>query len=162
MLYVAVCLACICLSGPFLSSAQDADAGLFSVSNDSPQQRQALLELLKAVGTTSDITGRNVTLTDLGYPGTSPWGAANVSYCLWWGVSCCGQPLTKDVQICQQGQDTGQSVSGIELPAVGLKGTLPDVFVQLPDLQVLDVSYNRGEKHATFEMLMDPGGHSCI
>lgn len=146
MLSTLLCIVCICLWGSSPISAQAVDASLFSVSNDVPQQRQALLQLLQAVGSTSDIQTASLTLTDLGYPGTSPWGAANVSYCWWWGVSCCGQPLTTDLQICREGLDSGQSISGIELPAVGLKGTLPDVFGNLPDLQVLDVSYNRGER----------------
>jgi hypothetical protein len=80
----------------------------------------------------------------IGYPGSSSWAAANVSYCLWWGVTCCGQTLTEELAICEAGSGSWYSINALELPAVGLKGTLPDVFTQLPDLQVLDLSYNRG------------------
>jgi hypothetical protein len=86
----------------------------------------------------------------LGYPGISPWAAANTSYCWWWGVTCCGQTLTEELTICGAGAGSWYSVSALELPAVGLKGTLPDVFDQLPDLQVLDVSYNRGVRAWVF------------
>lgn len=115
---------------------------MFLATGDVQQQRQALLELLQAVGTTSDLAAADVDLSAVGYPGVSPWGAANVSYCWWWGVSCCGTSLTAGLQICAHGNS---SVSALHLPAVGLNGTLPDLFGRLPDLQALDVSYNRGE-----------------
>ncbi|WIA37804.1 hypothetical protein OEZ86_014669 [Tetradesmus obliquus] len=121
-----------------------ADGQYFQAADDLPEQRQALLDILQAVGMSSDIAYANSSLTGLGYPGMSQWAAANVSYCLWWGVTCCGQTLTEELAICEAASGSWYSISALELPAVGLKGTLPDVFALLPDLQVLDISYNRG------------------
>ncbi|WIA17584.1 hypothetical protein OEZ85_014409 [Tetradesmus obliquus] len=121
-----------------------ADGQYFQAADDLPEQRQALLDILQAVGMSSDIAYANSSLAGLGYPGMSQWAAANVSYCLWWGVTCCGQTLTEELAICEAASGSWYSISALELPAVGLKGTMPDVFALLPDLQVLDISYNRG------------------
>lgn len=134
----------LCIAGQGLVD----DATFFLASGDIPAQRAALMKLFDAVGKRSDLAFANSSLSSIGYAGTSAWGAPNVSYCWWWGVSCCGQTLTTELQICSQGTDgpqAGQSVSSLELAAVGLAGTLPDVFAGLPDLQVLDLAYNRGE-----------------
>eukprot|EP00775_Hariotina_reticulata_P007075 gene7075-7288_t len=119
----------------------------FPASEDDPQQRAALVDLFNAVGSKSDLAAADATLGAIGYPGTSPWLAPNVSYCWWWGVSCCGHTLAEELQICEHGTSVAErehSVSALELPAVGLAGTLPDLFDKLPDLQVLDLSHNRG------------------
>lgn len=115
----------------------------FADTNDLPQQRKALLNILQAVGKRSDIGLSSSSLAVLGYSGTTAWGVSNVSYCWWWGISCCGQPFEQ--QLCSLGPEAGNSVSSIRLPAAGLQGTLPDVFESLPDLQALDVSFNRGD-----------------
>lgn len=113
----------------------------FHPRNDLRQQHQALLQILYAVGNGSELVApQNSTLPALGYGGNSSWGTAGVSYCHWWGVTCCGTALTSEVSVCSH----THSVSALELAALGLAGVLPDVFAQLPDLQVFDVSYNRG------------------
>lgn len=119
----------------------------FSLSADIPEQRQALLAIFKAVGNRSELGQQNTVLPDLGYTGNSSWGSPAASYCWWWGVTCCGASLTIELPICS----SAQAVSALDLPAVGLRGTLPDVFGQLTDLQVLDVSYNRGKKQCLQE-----------
>jgi hypothetical protein len=112
----------------------------FRPSNDIPQQRQALLALFEALGRPPELLQQGQTLSDLGYAGNSSWDADGTSYCWWWGVTCCGSPLYMEMQVCSQ----FQSVSSIELAAVGLNGRLPDIFQQLPDLQVLLLPHNRG------------------
>jgi hypothetical protein len=132
--------------GVAAATAQDAS---FPATLDDPQQRAALVDLFNAIGRNSDLAAANSTLGAVGYPGTSPWLAPNVSYCWWWGVSCCGHTLADELQICENGtsmDEREQSISALELPAVGLAGTLPDNFDKLPDLQVLDLSHNRGEQ----------------
>lgn len=113
----------------------------FYPSKDLPEQRQALLAILQAVGTGSELARVDAGLSDLGYAGNSSWGSPGTSYCWWWGVTCCGSTLTLELDVC----DEFQGVSALEVPALELSGTLPDVFGQLPDLQVFMVQYNRGE-----------------
>jgi hypothetical protein len=118
----------------------DGALSQFRPSEDILQQRQALLTLFTALGSPPELLQQGQTLSDLGYAGNSSWGEAGTSYCWWWGITCCGSALHMEMQVCSQ----FQSVSSIELAAIGLTGRLPDMFQQLPDLQVLQVPYNRG------------------
>lgn len=118
----------------------DGALSQFRPSDDILQQRQALIALLTALGSPRELLQQGQTLSDLGYAGNSSWGANGTSYCWWWGITCCGSSLYMEMQVCSQ----FQSVSSVELAAVGLTGRLPDVFQQLPDLQVLLLPYNRG------------------
>eukprot|EP00882_Tetradesmus_deserticola_P025269 GHRQ01027742.1.p1 GENE.GHRQ01027742.1~~GHRQ01027742.1.p1 ORF type:complete len:371 (+),score=135.61 GHRQ01027742.1:195-1307(+) len=142
----AICLLVLLLSASHAGAQTypELDAKYFEPANDLPEQRKALLGLLQAVGMSSEIAYANSTLEGIGDVGGSSWADANISYCWWWGVTCCGQTLTEELSICEAGSGSWYSVSALELPAVRLKGTLPDLFAQLPDLQVLDISYNRG------------------
>lgn len=142
IVYTVLLLSASCLYAVLGAVAASDAAQKFEVSADIPEQRQALLDILNAVGVGSELVLNNNSLPALGYPGSSSWGAADVSYCWWWGVTCCGTTLTVELPLCS----SSQSVSSLDLPAVGLSGTLPDVFQQLPDLQVLDVGHNRGKQ----------------
>jgi len=112
----------------------------FSHDKDIPSQRAALETLYATLGTASTL-GADSQGQLIGSPGLGPWRAANTSYCTWWGVNCCGATLTTSLKLCTVGAN---SVSGLHLVSVGLVGKLPDVFDQLPDLQYLDMAYNRG------------------
>lgn len=133
------CLSCADASAP--AAAPHTALYQFSPSADIPEQRQALLELYHALGTASELGQASTDLSAWGYAGNSSWVAAGTSYCWWWGVTCCGTTLYNDMQVCTH----MNSVSGLELAALGLNGTLPNVFQQLPDLQVLTLGHNRGE-----------------
>lgn len=136
-------LAISCPSRAYATAAAPYSAlNQFSASADIPEQRQALLEFFSAVGTASELGQASSDLTGWGYAGNSSWGAPDTSYCWWWGVTCCGTTLYYDMQVCSH----LNSVSGLELAALGLKGTLPNMFQQLPDLQILTLEYNRGEQ----------------
>jgi hypothetical protein len=110
----------------------------FSPDADLPSQRAALDTLLAAVGRTSRLPLAGAVI---GSPGIRPWGAPNTSYCTWWGVNCCGSTLTTSLALCEAGPN---SVSGLHIVAVNLTGQLPNVFGDLPDLQLFDISFNRG------------------
>jgi hypothetical protein len=124
-----------------LSTAQIDGINLFNPSEDPPKQHAALLKLLSTVGSGALLKQANASLDIEGYPGSNAWGSANTSLCTWVGVGCCGPTLTNELPLCMHGQ---QSVSSLSLAATNLEGTLPDIFDDLPDLQLLDVSYNRG------------------
>jgi hypothetical protein len=51
--------------------------------------------------------------------------------------------LTASLQLCSHGTN---SVSGLHVVATNLTGPLPDVFGQLPDLQLLEIAFNRGAR----------------
>jgi hypothetical protein len=122
--------------------AQDWQAALhqFSHQDDLPQQRAALLTLLDATGASSKLHATQQAQV-VGSPGLFAWATPNTSYCTWWGVNCCSATLTASLQLCLQGTN---SVSGLHVVAVNLTGQLPDVFEDLPDLQLLAIAYNRG------------------
>ncbi len=114
----------------------------FDVGNDIPSQRQALLELLSTAGNLSAVLRYKLPYVALsGLSGDSPWASNGTSYCRWWGVTCCSTVLTEVTPVCQQGT---QSVAWLELSDTGLIAKLPDIFGSFPDLQVLDLSANRG------------------
>eukprot|EP00891_Asterochloris_glomerata_P007201 jgi/Astpho2/7201/Aster-01519 len=51
-----------------------------------------------------------------------PWFTPNVSYCSWIGVTCCLTAGSSFLKQCSQGV---QSISGLQLVAANLSGTLP-------------------------------------
>jgi hypothetical protein len=114
----------------------------FDPARDVPEQRAALMELAAKVGAGSAL-GAPTQRTVIGSPGLAAWGTKNMSYCTWWGVNCCGATLTASLPICAHGAN---SVSGLHLVATGLEGVLPEVFAGLPDLQIIDLSFNRGAR----------------
>jgi hypothetical protein len=137
---------CLCWA-PTANAEASAQAALgqFNPSADILEQRQALLEILEAVGNPLELLQTTPGLADLGYGGNSSWGMEGTSYCWWWGVTCCGSTLAMELSVC----DHFHGVSAVELPALGLTGTLPDVFDRLPDLQALMVAYNRGKQSSS-------------
>lgn len=117
---------------------------------DNAAQRQALVTILNTVGNSTLLQTRTIwPVVGRLYQG-SPWASSNTSYCDWWGVTCCGNALANDINLCQAGN---QSISAISVPDAELKGTLPDVFAAISDLQVLDLSYNEGELTCFGKML---------
>lgn len=117
----------------------------FDVTQDVPAQREALLALEAGLGGGRTLLATARAADVLGSPGIAPWGADSVSYCTWWGVNCCGTTLTTSLELCAHGTN---SVSGLHLSAVNLTGALPDVFDRLPDLHIIDISFNRGARMA--------------
>lgn len=142
LLMLAVGCVCFAPTAHAATTATQAALNQFPPSADIPEQRQALVAILQAIGTSSELVQSHSALADLGYAGNSSWGSDGTSYCWWWGVTCCGSTLTMELDVC----DHFQGVSALELPALELTGTLPDVFDNLPDLQVLQVQYNRGKQ----------------
>lgn len=112
----------------------------FDHQKDLPSQRAALLQLFDTVGRNSMLTA-TLQSQVVGSPGLYAWNTPNTSYCAWWGINCCGTTLTASLQLCSNGE---YSVSGLLIMAVNLTGQLPDIFGQLPDLQVLHIAFNRG------------------
>lgn len=114
----------------------------FSPESDQAPQRAALESLLAALGApNSTLLTTPLQVDVIGSPGVVPWGTPNTSYCAWWGVNCCGATLTASLQLCSYGTN---SIAGLHIVAANLSGPLPDVFDDLPDLQVMDISFNRG------------------
>jgi len=66
-------------------------------------------------------------LDGIGWHSQSNWYDDAISFCDWYGITC-----TSD----------GKSVQAIRLGANGLRGTLPDVVFDLPNLMELDLSEN--------------------
>lgn len=118
-----------------LLRAQVLEERVFLPQKDIATQREALGKLLDTVADWS------ILLQPPGEPTNRPWTQTNVSYCDWWGVTCCGSLLPAYQAICNEG---AQSVATLQLQNVAFNATLPDVFDQLPDLQLLDISANRG------------------
>lgn len=141
--FALLAVSCLCWA-PTADAAASVQAALgqFQPSADILEQRQALLDILDAVGNPLELLQTSPGLASLGYAGNSSWGMEGISYCWWWGVTCCGSTLAMELSVCSH----FQGVSSLEVPALGLTGTLPDVFDKLPDLQVLMVGYNRGEQ----------------
>ena len=130
---------------PRAARAQTWRAALrqFEPRNDIPAQRAALETFYSELrgGASLLATPAGAGSGVVGNPGLVPWRAPNASYCTWWGVNCCGATLTASLAVCAHGPN---SVSGLHVAGVGLAGRLPDVFGELPDLQILDISLNRG------------------
>jgi hypothetical protein len=142
--FLAVC--CLCWAPTaYAAASPQAALGQFQPSEDILVQRQALLEILDAVGNPLELLQTTPGLAGLGYAGNSSWGMEGTSYCWWWGVTCCGTTLAMELSVCSD----FNGVSALELPALKLTGTLPDVFDRLPDLQVLMVAYNRGKQSSS-------------
>lgn len=123
------------LLAPFLRGQVVDETEPFLTENDDPGMKAALNTLLALA------TDQSILLTPTGEPGNLPWDTPGVSYCDWWGVTCCGIQLAEYKPICRYGP---QSVSGLQLQNVDFIGTLPDLFDEFPDLQLLDISSNRG------------------
>jgi len=113
----------------------DADYGSFNRSDDIASQSSALDKLRSLAKADSVIFQPSMDVHN------QPW-TNNVSYCHWFGVSCCGAFLSNDPgPLCNTGV---HSVMALSLIGAELAGTLPDVWASFPDLQFLELSANRG------------------
>ena len=110
-----------------------------------PHQSAALLQLLGDAGSGSILRSP----PEFPGAGSQAWNSS-ASPCDWLGIICCNEATSElrkgykqVLQLCTGGNS---SVIGLNLPNTGLMGQLPELFASFPDLQVLDVSSNPGEK----------------
>ncbi|GIL74903.1 hypothetical protein Vretimale_2525 [Volvox reticuliferus] len=105
--------------------------GYANTSLDESRERDALLALYDAT------QGPAWRVANLSSKEAVPWGTEGVSYCRWYGVTCCAtSPLF--LVDCEG----AHSVAILSLDSFGLSGSLPDALGDLRELTVLALGNN--------------------